>query len=172
MTDREAWAESAYEILRGVAGQYHGVVEYTELGDEIQQRSGVATKMAVRTWIPGTLELVVDRCVSEGTPPLTSLVVRKDTGMVGPGYDAVLTALGAKPLDDVMARENHAAMSRLECYRWADAEGLPADGGRAALTPKLAASAARKAKANPPATKVCPSCNMALLPTGECDSCQ
>jgi hypothetical protein len=171
MTDRETWAEAAYEVLAGHAGRYHSVIEYTQLGEEIQERSGVATRMAVRTWIPGALELVVHRCVSEGIPPLTSLVVRKDTGMVGDGYDAVLAATGAPPIDDAMQREHHAAASRLECYRWADATGLPADGGRAALAPKLAAAAARKAKANPPAAKVCPKCNMALLPIGVCDNC-
>ena len=169
--DRETWAESAYEILVGVAGRYHAVVEYTQLGEEIQERSGVPTRMAVRNWIPGVLELVAHRAVSEGVPPLTSLVVRKDTGMVGDGYGAVLTATGVGPIDDVMKRENHAAQSRLECYRWAGASDLPADGGRAALTPKLAASAARKRKANPAPTKVCPTCNMALLPIGICDSC-
>jgi len=168
-TDRETWAESAYEILVGVAGRYHAVVEYTELGEEIQERSGVATRSAVRNWIPGALELVVHRCVTEGIPPLTSLVVRKDTGMVGDGYTAVLTATGVAPIEDTMQRESHAAQSRLECYRWAEAADLPADGGRAALAPKLAASAARKAKANPAPAKVCPVCNMALLPTGECD---
>ncbi|WP_183100267.1 hypothetical protein [Nocardioides pelophilus] len=171
MTDRETWAESAYEILSGVAGRYQAVIEYTQLGEEIQERTGVTTGMAVHNWIGGVLGLVVDRCVTEAVPPLTSLVVRKDTGMVGDGYDAVLTALGVAPLDDVMKREKHAASSRLECYRWANASGLPADGGRAALTPKLAASTARKAKANPPPAKVCPKCHMALLPTGVCDSC-
>jgi len=170
-TDQKTWAETAYEILVGVAGRYHAVVEYTQLGEEIQERSGVTTRTAVRNWIGPTLELVAHRCVSEGVPPLTSLVVRKDTGMVGAPYDAAMTAVGADLLDDPMQREKHAARARLECYRWADATGLPADGGRAALTPKFAASAARKAKANPPATKVCPSCNMALLPTGVCDSC-
>jgi hypothetical protein len=170
LTDRETWAETAYKNLVGVAGRYRAVVEYTQLGDEIQQSSGVTTTKAVRNWIGPVLELVADRCVSEGIPPLTSLVVRKDTGMVGDTYDAVLAATGAAPIDDPMKRESHAAQSRLECYRWANAEDLPADGGRAALAPKLAASAARKAKANPPAQKVCPVCNMALLPSGECDA--
>ena len=170
-TDRETWAEAAYDILGGVAGEYHAVVEYTTLGEEIQERSGVATRMAVRNWIGGALELVADRCVSEGIPPLTSLVVRKDTGMVGDQYNLVLTATGAAAIDDPLQREKHAAQSRLECYQWAKATGLPADGGRAALAPKLAASTARKAKANPPPAKVCPKCNMALLPIGICDSC-
>jgi hypothetical protein len=170
-TERETWAETAFEILGGVAGRYHAVVEYTEIGEEIQERSGVATTKAVRNWVPGVLELVAGRCVAEGVPPLTSLVVRKDTGMVGDGYDAVLVATGADPIADPMKKESHAAQSRLECYRWANADGLPADGGRAALAPKLAASAARKAKANPAPAKVCPKCNMAMLPTGVCDSC-
>lgn len=171
MTDRETWADSAYDILVGVAGRYHAVVEHTQLGEEIQQSTGVLTRSPARNWVPGVLELVADRCISGGVPPLTSLVVRKDNGMVGDMYDPVLTALGVDPHDDPMKRESHAAQSRLECYRWAGASGLPADGGRAALAPKLAASTARKAKANPAPAKVCPSCNMALLPTGECDSC-
>lgn len=171
MTDRETWAEAAYDILGGIAGHYNAVVEYTQLGEQIQERSGVATRMAVRNWIGGALELVADRCVREGVPPLTSLVVRRDNGMVGEGYQVVLTATGAAPIEDVMKREKHAAQSRLECYQWANAAGLPADGGRPALTPKLAASAARKAKANPPPAKVCPTCNMALLPIGVCDTC-
>ncbi|WP_183093233.1 hypothetical protein [Nocardioides stalactiti] len=171
MTDREVWAEAAFEILSGVAGRYHAVMEYAELGAEIQERSGVPTKSPVHNWVPGALRVVAARCVTEGVPPLTSLVVRKDSGMVGDGYDAVLTATGADPIDDEIQREKHAAQSRLACYQWANADGLPADGGHPALTPKLAASVARKAKANPPPPKVCPKCNMALLPIGICDSC-
>lgn len=117
MTDRETWAEAAFDILGGVAGQYHAVVEYTTLGEEIQERSGVATTKAVRNWVPAVLELVASRCVAEGVPPLTSLVVRKDTGMVGDGYDAVLAATDAAPIEDPMKKEAHAAQSRLECYR-------------------------------------------------------
>lgn len=171
MTDSEIWAKAAYDILVDVAGEYHGVVEHTRLGEQIQERSGVTTTKVVRSWLGGTLELVVDRCLTEDIPPLTSLVVRRDTGMVGDMYDAVLTATGAGLIEDEMKREKHAAQSRLECYQWANAADLPADGGRAALTPKLAASAARKAKANRPAPKVCATCNMVLLPTGECDYC-
>lgn len=171
LTDRETWAASAYEILVGVAGRYRAVIEYTQLGAEVQERTGVTTGVAVHNWIGGVLDLVADRCVRDGVPPLTALVVRKDTGMVGAGYDAVLTALGVDPLHDVMQREQHAAGSRLECYRWAQAADLPADGGRAALAPKLAASTVRKAKANPPPAKVCPTCHMALLPIGVCDTC-
>jgi hypothetical protein len=170
-SDRETWAEAAFDILGGVARKYHAVVEYTELGVQIQERSGLATKVAVGNWIGGALQLVADRCVKEGIPPLTSLVVRRDNGMVGDNYKLVLAATGADPIEVVMQREKHAAQSRLACYRWADAAGLPADGGRAALTPRLAASAARRAKANPAPVKVCPTCNMALLPVGTCDTC-
>lgn len=170
-TDHEIWADSAYEILADVSRHYRAVIEYNQLGAEVQVRSGVTTDRPLRSWIRGALELVVDRCVREGIPPLTSLAVRKDTGMVGEQYDAVLAALGVAPLADAMEREAHAAQSRLECYQWAGAPDLPPDGGRAALAPRLAAATARKARANPPAAKVCPTCHMQLLPTGECDSC-
>ena len=169
--DVEVWAAAAYDHLVEVAGGYRAVIEHRELAEAIDRRGGVPTPPVVRTWIGATLALVNERCTREGTPPLTSLVVRKDTGMVGPLYDTVLKAAGTPLFDDPMQREEHAAQARLECYRWAGAEGLPANGGYPSLAPRLAQSIARKAKANPPAAKICPSCQMVLLPTGVCDSC-
>lgn len=172
MRDKDTWAEDAYDVLVEVASRYHAVIEYSELGEAVQLRTGVTTRMAIRNWIGGVLEVVVHRCAREGIPALTSLVVRKDSGMVGEGYDAVLGAEGIPPLEDVMQRENHAALARLECYRWAKAPDLPPDGGRPALAPKLAAKTARERKAAParPAA-VCPACNMAIPTTGRCDNC-
>ena len=168
---REVWAEAAYDHLAEVARDYRAVIEHGQLAAEIQRRTGVPTPTVVRTWIGGTLKLMTDRCVREGAPPLAALVVRKDTGMVGEMYDAVLRAVGTPLFDDPMQREEHASRARLECYRWAEAPNLAAGGGHPALAPRLAQSIARKARANPPAAKICPSCQMVLLPTGVCDSC-
>lgn len=173
MNDRETWASAAYDILVEVAGRYHGVIEYGELGEAVQERTGVTTRSAIRNWIGGVLELVVQRCHRDGLPALTALVVRKDSGMVGDGYDAVLRIEGIAPHDDVMEREEHAARARLECYRWAGAPDLPADGGEPALAPKLAQKVQRRRRAerSERAAQVCPVCFMAIPATGVCDNC-
>ena len=58
------------EILVGVAGQYHGVVEYTQLGEEIQQRSGVETRRyALASLVTAMIAGVATRDI-----PLTELV--------------------------------------------------------------------------------------------------
>lgn len=172
MNKKEIWAATAYDILVEVAGRYHAVIEYSELGEEIQRRSGVRTGMAIRNWIGGVLEVVVHRCAREDIPALTALVVRKNTGMVGEGYDAVLRLEGISPLEDAMQRENHAAQARLQCYRWAKAADVPPDGGAPALAPRLAATVERQRKAQPQRpVRVCPDCNMAVPATGACDNC-
>jgi hypothetical protein len=173
MRNKDVWAATAYDILVEVAGRYHEVIEYSELGEEIQRRSGVTTGMAIRNWIGGVLEIVVHRCAREGIPALTALVVRKHTGMVGEGYDAVLRAEGIPPLEDALQRENHAAEARLRCYRWAQAAGLPPDGGAPALAPNLAARVVRQRKEaqSQRPVQVCPHCHMAVPATGVCDNC-
>jgi hypothetical protein len=172
VSNKEIWAATAYDILVEVASRYHAVIEYSELGEEIQRRSGVNTRMAIRNWIGGVLEIVVHRCAREGAPALTALVVRKHTGMVGEGYDAVLRVEEIPPLEDAMQRENHAAHARLQCYRWAQAPDLPPDGGVPALAPNLAASVERQRKAqHTRPVQVCTMCHMAVPATGLCDTC-
>jgi hypothetical protein len=172
VNDKESWSAAAYDVLVEVAGRYHAVIEYSELGEEVQQRSGVSTRMAIRNWIGGVLELVVQRCHREGLPALTSLVVRKDSGMVGDGYDAVLKVQGIAPHGDVMEREQHAAHARLDCYRWARASDLPPDGGQPALAPKLAQKVQRRRRERSERTvSVCPACFIELPATGQCDNC-
>lgn len=174
MGDREVWASAAFEILKEVAQRYHAVIEYGELGEEIQHRTRVSTRMGIQNWIGPVLGKVLRRCVAEGVPPLTSLVVRKHTGMVGEGYDEVLVAMGVTPLQDTMERERHAAESRLRCYQWADAHDLPADGGEPALAPRLAENVSRErrrqAAQEPP--RQCPNCHYTLPMTGMCDNCE
>ena len=92
--------------------------------------------------------------------------------MVGDGYDAVLRVEGIPAHDDVMEREQHAAGARLECYRWARADDLPADGGTPALAPKLAAAVDRRRTRDASReVNVCSRCNMAIPATGACDNC-
>ncbi len=93
--------------------------------------------------------------------------------MVGDGYDAVLRFAGIPPLEDTMQREEHAALSRLECYQWAGAAALPADGGKPAFAPRLADAIARKEPESRPkrALRICPTCHMAVPLSGACDNC-
>ena len=51
------------------------------------------------------------------------------------------------------------------------AENIPAHGGYAALTPKVAATRRRAARLNPAPGRLCPSCNTVLPSSGQCDNC-
>lgn len=165
------WALAAHEILAGVASSYQAVIRHAELADEVQARSAIRTSQDQRNWINSVLVPVVHMCHRAEEPPLTSLVVRKHDGQVGESYDEVLTVAGLRTLDDPLARENHAARARLECYRWAGS--APADGGEPALAPVLREKivrARRTAKVDVP-VKTCPTCFMAIPSTGVCDTC-
>ena len=131
-------------------------------------------------WLGEVLGRVALDSAHREEPLLVSLCVDGD-GRVGDGYAvAVLAAYGERP-DNPNA---HAAKEQLECYRFFDAVGLPADGGtvappkvvatrtttRRAATPKApAAKRPTKPADRPPA--ICPTCYMALPATGICDYC-
>ncbi|MBO1419709.1 hypothetical protein J0670_34535 [Streptomyces sp. FH025] len=166
------WTRAAYPALTDVARRYHAVITYGELAEQVQQASGVRTRIDQRHWIGKVLALVVREAHRRGDPPLTALVVHAADGKVGAGYQDVLAVAGQPPLADEMDREQHAAAARLACYRHFGAD-LPADGGIPALAPRLRASVARKAAAatvaRPPA--ICPTCFLELPATRVCDSC-
>jgi hypothetical protein len=168
----EAWAPVAHRILVQVAGEYHGLIQYAELAEQVQEESGIRTRRQVRGWIGPVLAKVAVRNHERDEPPLTALVVHKADGTVGPGYDEVLRLAGDDPIEDPVAREKHAAAARLQCYQWAGAD-LPEGGGRAALSPRYEMTQARLRKerraAETPA--VCPTCYMEIPPTGVCDNC-
>jgi hypothetical protein len=81
----------------------------------------------------------------------------------------VAAATGEAPAD----ADAHAAKQRLESYRRFQAIGLPGDGGRPQLTPKLASSRARVRKAlmAERTIPICPRCQLALTANGTCDNC-
>lgn len=167
----EAWAHVAYPHLVSVAGAYHRVITYGELGEKVQQASGIRTSALLHNWIGPVLGKVVREAHRRGDPALTSLVVHSDDGRVGEGYKEVLAVAGEPPIDDIVKREEHAAEARLLCYR-RFAVDLPADGGVPALAPKLQATVARQlAKISSRPVPMCPTCNVQLPSTGTCDSC-
>jgi len=168
------WAKHAYEVLVETAGRYNAVITYSELAEEVQRRSSLHTKSQMRNWISGLVADLVKVNHVRGEPPLASLVVRKDDGQVGAGYDEVLRVAGESPIADPLERENRAAAARLECYRHWGAD-VPAD-----AKPTLSARA-RIVRAKSPSVRtapveerrgaVCPTCFMEMPVSGACPNC-
>lgn len=168
---KPAWAKEALDVLRATASRYNGTITYSELADEIQQRTGLYTKAQARNWIGGVLGIVVKQCHEQGLPPLTSLVVHKHDGQVGVGYDEVLRVAGLSPIHDQLEREEHAAAARLACHQ-RFCSSVPAD-ATPTLTPQMQSLASRRRGRNPqPAARVCPRCHIQLpLAGGTCPNC-
>ncbi|MCD4534085.1 hypothetical protein LRP67_08340 [Nocardioides sp. cx-169] len=189
----EAWVREAYGVLVQTAGEYRAVITTTDLGERVQEASGIRTSRPATQWLAKVLIPVAHLCRHEGVPPLPALVVDPHSGWVGEAYDDVLRVDERLPIADPLKREAHASAARLECYRWAgsapaDAEPAPVPepvGRRrprapaaagAARTPRAAAkSPAAPAKPRIAATDrpvaVCDRCFMALPATGVCDNC-
>ncbi|MEV4721849.1 hypothetical protein AB0J94_32075 [Micromonospora noduli] len=167
----DIWARHAYGVLIELAQTYHSTITYGELRDRLFAASGIRTSALLQNWIGEVLNRVIHESRRRGDPPLSALVVRTEDGMVGGGYDEVLRVAEELPVDDEMAREEHAADSRLACYRHFGAS-LPPGGGVAALAPKLQAVVQRRrAQAPPPRRPVCPTCFVQLPVSGTCDRC-
>lgn len=165
-----AWAGAAYPRLLAVATGYHQLITYGELAADVQNETGIRTSLPVVYWIGPVLALVVAETRRRGDPPLTALVVHADDGMVGEGYKLVLSTVGEAPIDDDLAREEHAASARLECYRQFCSE-MPEDGGVPALAPKLYAKRHGKQAAPEVPPPTCPRCHLVLPLSGICDGC-
>lgn len=168
----DAWADEARRILGTVAGTYHRLIDRTDLAAQVQDGSGIHSSKNPHYWLSRVLAQVAAVNVLEHEPPLTALVVHRQTGAVGDDYDEVLRLTGADPITDELAREKHAAAARMDCYRWAGAT-MPPSGGHPALSPRLDQRIVRdrkraRSEAQP---TVCPTCYMAIPPTGICDNC-
>lgn len=159
-----AWSEAGYLVLVDVASRYRAVITYKELGQEVQERTGIATRSLLMNWIGTVLEAVARSCAERGDVQLTSLCVHQD-GTVGDGYaGAIERYSGARPSD----AEMHAAHARLDCYRKYAAD-VPADGG----FPRLTMQEIARRRASQPAVPE-PRCAVhhTVLPrTGVCDDC-
>ena len=162
-----AWIPYAYDDLLATARKYHAYVTYLELGEHVQERSGVRTRMLLTNWIGQLLEQVAIRAKANGEPPLTSLCVHQD-GTIGPGY-----ARAPKSVADTLGEdiEYYAAQHRLLCYQ-KYATDLPADGGHPALTKAEEQRRARKVPQEPIQRPMCPVHNIELPATGRCDECE
>ncbi|MDH6199094.1 hypothetical protein M2272_005761 [Mycobacterium frederiksbergense] len=166
-----AWEPIAIALLAETAKKYNGFVTYTELSDAVQTRSGIRHNGLLPNWIGDLLQRVIYHCRDNGIPHLSSLCVTAD-GTVGNGYSNVPILLGDVESMNLEQLDDHAARTRLECYRYFGAE-LPPGGGEPMLTPKAKAAQewkrAQAKMAEPP--KLCPECFIALPVTGVCDEC-
>ncbi len=166
------WAAHAPQVLAQVAKTYQALISHTDLAARLQAETGVRTRSNPQTWLGRVLAISAAADHEAGRPPLTALVVHRVNGTVGAPYAEVLRLTGQDPIDDEVALERHAAEARMECYRWAEAT-MPADGGHSALSPRydMVLSRGRKKARQEAEPDVCPTCFMAIPPTGECDNC-
>jgi hypothetical protein len=165
----QEWAVAARPELERVAHSYGEVVSYRELAEAVQRSTGIRTRKLMHHWIGDVLGRVSAECHARGEPLLAALCVQKD-GAIGDGYGVALVKnYGGDPPDDL---ELHAAEERLRCYRHFGAV-MPADGGRAQLTPEVTArrrKAAKQAREDAPKA-TCPTCNIVLPAMGHCYYC-
>ncbi|MGC8474019.1 MAG: hypothetical protein ACP5PW_06385 [Candidatus Dormibacteria bacterium] len=151
-----------------VARTYRATIRYSELAEEVQEKTGVRTRMLMHYWIGEVLGRVSHDCRAKGEPLLSALCVDAG-GSVGPCYGALIAELeGMAPSD----ADDHAAEERLYCYRHFGAT-LPPDGGRPALTPQMLARRRRERRTGggPRPPRMCPNCHLALPAKGICDLC-
>lgn len=182
----QAWTKQAYDVLVETASHYNAVITYGDLAEEVQARSGLRTTANQRSWIGEVLHLIAYQNHRTGEPPLTALVVHKQDGHVGAGYDEVLRISGIKPIDDPIERENHAAAARLECYRhwcpYVPADAKPTLAPAASRAPRAGTTHPRTAqprtvqprrteRTNERHGSICPRCFMEMPLTGECQNC-
>jgi hypothetical protein len=167
---KAAWVPLARDALIRVAAVYHATVDYGELAEELQSRSGIRTRQLMHYWIGEVLGVVADTCFARGEPLLSALCVHQD-GTIGEGYSsAVLATYGGDVPEDI---ETAAAEERLKCYRYFGAI-IPADGGRPALTKQVVEKRSKQAKLERSRQPrlVCQTCHRTLPATGQCDFCE
>jgi hypothetical protein len=166
---KEQWARAARPELERVARAYGDVVTYSELAEAVQLSAGVRTRKQTHHWIDDVLGRVSADCHRRDEPLLSALCVQKD-GTIGDGYGSALAGIcGGDPPPDL---DQQAAEERLRCYQHFGAV-MPADGGRAQLTPQVTArrrKAAKQAREDAP-KKTCPTCNIVLPAMGHCYYC-
>lgn len=185
----DVWEPLAVSLLIETAHVYNGYVTYKQLSQYVQRQSGITHNALISNWIGELLGRVIEYCRANNTPHLSSLCVTSE-GTVGDGYRAVIEAErldrasnnhaesasrghaiaeGGETYDQL---DDHAANTRLECYRYFGA-ALPPGGGKPTLTPQAQASRewkrAKAREAAPP--KLCKVHNMTLPATGICDEC-
>jgi hypothetical protein len=165
-----AWTAAALPVLEGVARTYHATITYQELGDQVQDATGIHTRVLLMNWIGQVLGGASRESHRRGLPMLSALCVHSD-GTVGDGYgQAIAENYACEPPWDL---DMHAAQERLRCYQLCGAV-LPRGGGKPALTSQVAtrrAWAAERRRADVSSQRYCPTCNLTLPLSGNCEYC-
>jgi hypothetical protein len=120
-TTKVAWrvaiaarVQATEAILERVAANYGGSVTYEQLAEQLFAETGYRTRMLLGQWIGQVLGPVQAATLTEGKPPLSSLVVRAATGGVGDGY---VNHEHPEGFASFAERQRAAAVDRLTCYR-------------------------------------------------------
>ena len=87
----DAWELFAIALLVNAGKRYNGFVTYKQLAEFVQDQTGITHKGLITNWIGELLGRVIEHCVEENIPHLSSLCVTSE-GTVGNGYRAVLEA--------------------------------------------------------------------------------
>jgi hypothetical protein len=165
-----AWTAAALPVLERVAGAYHATITCQQLGDDVQDVTGIHTNVLLTNWIGQVLGGASRESHRRGQPMLSALCVHSD-GTVGDGYGhAISENYGCEPPRDL---DMHAARERFRCYQLCGAV-LPANGGEPALTAQVAsrrAWAAERRRADVSSQRYCPGCYLTLPISGNCEYC-
>ncbi|WP_022917508.1 hypothetical protein [Ruania albidiflava] len=171
----DAWADAATETLLEVAGHYRGVITYAELAEQVQARTGLRTRASFRSWIGAVLAAVVARCHAQHLPPLTSLVVHRADGQLGPDEATVQARLTCycRFAEDVPAEVVAAA----EAAQRAKADEARAEQEAEAARRRSTRTRRSHRRSSPRSTpaedapRICPHCFVQLPASGICDEC-
>jgi len=109
-----AWEQATEAILERVAATYGGSITYEQLAHQLFDETGYRTRMLLGQWIGQVLGPVQAATLTDGKPPLSSLVVRATTGGVGDGY---VNHEHPEGFASFAERQHAAAVDRLTCYR-------------------------------------------------------
>ncbi|HLM04340.1 MAG TPA: hypothetical protein VK402_04010 [Blastococcus sp.] len=109
-----AWVQATEAILERVAATYGGSITYEQLAEQLFDETGYRTRMLLGQWIGQVLGPVQAATLTDGKPPLSSLVVRAATGGVGDGY---VNHEHPEGFASFAERQHAAAVDRLTCYR-------------------------------------------------------
>jgi hypothetical protein len=162
-----AWVAATEPILEGVASVYGGSITYEQLAEKLFEQTGYRTRMLLGNWIGQVLGPVQSTTLAERKPPLSSLVVRAETGGVGEGY---INHQHPQGFATFAERQHAAAVDRLTCYR-VYCDHVPED-AQPQMTALYNAKNSRKVDPPPQPPKICPNCSIELPTSGRCGYCE
>lgn len=110
-------ARAAIPYLKGVSSQEYGYVSYKTLDAHWREETGENIGHPLNWGIGEVLGKVAEICELNVLPWFPALVVRKDNGKTGQGFDYVPALAGRIEGFDEQGIQRVAAEMRLECYQ-------------------------------------------------------